>query len=130
MATWFRNRNDSSKNHRRVNPNCSSAHKRKPDESEEIPWISEDIISCPIAVCQLLDNDVSLHSSIICNEGWLVGCVLRPIDGEDILRGHPHLLCLGKDVKLGFYAVPTGNRTPGRRVAVHYTTAAPHQLLL
>ena len=25
--------------------------------------------------------------------------------------------------------VPTGNRIPGRRVAVHYTTAAPRQLL-
>ena len=29
---------------------------------------------------------------------------------------------------LGFYTVPIGNRTPGRRVAVHYTTAAPRQL--
>ena len=27
-----------------------------------------------------------------------------------------------------FYTVPTGNRTPGRRVAIHYTTAAQHQL--
>ena len=47
-------------------------------------------------------------------------------------RGHletaPHLLSLPKDVKLGFYTVPTGNRTPGRCVAVHYTTAAPRQL--
>ena len=36
-------------------------------------------------------------------------------------RGHlemaPHLPSLAKDVKLGFN---TGNRTPGRRVAVHY----------
>ena len=31
-------------------------------------------------------------------------------------------------VKLGFYTVPNGNRTPGRCVTVHYTTAAPRQL--
>ena len=46
-------------------------------------------------------------------------------------RGHlettPHLLSLAKDVKLGKYTVPTGNRTPGRRVAVHYATAAPRK---
>ena len=40
----------------------------------------------------------------------------------------PHLLSLAKDVKLGKYIVPTGNRTPGHRVAVHYATAAPHKL--
>ena len=28
------------------------------------------------------------------------------------------LLSLAKDVKLGFYTVPTGNRTPDRPVAV------------
>ena len=47
-------------------------------------------------------------------------------------QGHlemaPHLLSLVKDVKLGFYTVPTGNRTPGHGVAVHYTTAVPCQL--
>ena len=52
--------------------------------------------------------------------GWLVGCVLCPIDSEVIKRRHPHLLSLAKDVKLSFYTVPTGNRAPGRRVAVHY----------
>ena len=31
-------------------------------------------------------------------------------------------------MKLGFYTVPIGNGTPGRRVAVHYATAAPRQL--
>ena len=31
--------------------------------------------------------------------------------------------------KDGFYTVPTGNRTPCRCMAVHYTTAAPPQLL-
>ena len=44
-------------------------------------------------------------------------------------RGHletaPHLLSLAKDVKLGIYIASTGNRTPGRGVAVHYTIAAP-----
>ena len=53
----------------------------------------------------------------------LVGCVLRHID-EVIYRWHPHLLSLAKDVKLGFNTVPTGNRTPGHRVAVHYTTVS------
>ena len=40
-----------------------------------------------------------------------------------------HLLSLAKDVKLGKYTVPSGIRTPGRRVAVHYATAAPRKLL-
>ena len=31
-------------------------------------------------------------------------------------------------MKLGKYTVPTGNRTPGCRVAVHYTTPAPRKL--
>ena len=44
------------------------------------------------------------------------------------LERHPHLLSLAKDVKLGFCIDPTGNRTPGHRVTVHYTTAAPRQL--
>ena len=38
------------------------------------------------------------------------GCVLRPIGNEVIERRQPHLLSL----KLGFYTVPTGNRTPGQ----------------
>ena len=47
-------------------------------------------------------------------------------------RGHletapPFTLPL-KDVKLGKYTVPTENRTPGRRVAVHYAIAAPRKL--
>ena len=47
-------------------------------------------------------------------------------------RGHletaPFLLSLAKDVKLGKYTVPTGNRTPNRHVAVHYATATPRKL--
>ena len=35
---------------------------------------------------------------------------------------------IAKDEKLGKYTVPTGNRTLGRRVAVHYATAAPRKL--
>ena len=58
---------------------------------------------------------------------WLVGCVLRPIDSEVIKRRHPHLLSLAKDVMLDFYTVPIAIRTPGHRVAVHYTTAAPRK---
>ena len=57
-------------------------------------------------------------------------CVLRPFNSEVIRRRvrHPNLLSLAKDVKLGKYTVPTGNRTPGRRVAVHYATATPRKL--
>ena len=70
-----------------------------------------------------------LHMDMDCSDIYiLVGCVLRPIDSEVIKRRHPHLLSLAKDEKLGKYTVPTGNRTPGRRVAVHYYTAAPRQL--
>ena len=36
-------------------------------------------------------------------------------------------LILANDVKLGKYTIPTGNRSPGRRVAVHYATAAPRK---
>ena len=73
-------------------------------------------------------KNISSYKTIIRDRslvvGWLVGYVLRPIDSEVIQRWHPHLLSLAKDVKLGFYTVPTRNRTPGRRLAVHYTTAA------
>ena len=41
--------------------------------------------------------------------GWLVGCVLRPIDSEVIKRRCPHLLSLAKDEKLGKNTVQTGN---------------------
>ena len=51
-------------------------------------------------------------------------CVLRPFNSKVIKRRHPRLLSLAKDVKLGKYTVPTGNQTPGRRVAVHYATAS------
>ena len=61
--------------------------------------------------------------------GWLVGwlCFTSHRHG-DHLETAPHLLSLVKDVNLGFYTIPTGNRTPGRRWAVHYTTSAPRQL--
>ena len=44
-------------------------------------------------------------------------------------RDSPHLLLTFKDMKLGFYTVPTGNRNSGHCMAVHYTTAAPRQHL-
>ena len=53
--------------------------------------------------------------------GWLYFTSQRQV----IWRRHPHSLSLAKVMKLGFYTVPTGNRTPGHRVAVHYTTAVP-----
>ena len=47
--------------------------------------------------------------------GWL--CF-----SSHLQRGHletaPHLLSTAKNAKLGFCTVPTGNRTPARRVAV------------
>ena len=55
-------------------------------------------------------------------------CVLRHFNSKAIYIRHPHLLSPPKDVKLGKYTVLTGNRTPGRRVAVHYATAAPSKL--
>ena len=56
------------------------------------------------------------------DDGWLCFTSHRQ-------RGHletaPHLLSLAKDVKLGWYTVPTGDGTPGRRMGVHCTTAVP-----
>ena len=43
-------------------------------------------------------------------------------------RDGTHLLSLAKEVALGKYTVPTGNRTPGRRVAVYYATSVPRKL--
>ena len=63
------------------------------------------------------------------NPNWMAGKLCFTSHRQ---RGHletaPHLLSLPKDVKLGKYTVLTGNRTPGRRVAVHYTTASPRKL--
>ena len=67
---------------------------------------------------------ISWRLQFVCSFGWLVGCVLRPIHSKVIKRRQP----LAKEVKLGFYTIPTGNRTPCCRMAVHYTTAAPRQL--
>ena len=62
-------------------------------------------------------------------QGWLVGWFCFTSHRQ---LGHlemaPPLTVHCEDVKLGFYIVPTGNRTPGRRVVVHYTTAAQGQL--
>ena len=63
-----------------------------------------------------------------CKMDWLVVFTSHRQRGH--LETAPHLLSLAKDMKLGFYTVPAGDRTPGRRVAVHYTTTAPRQLPL
>ena len=41
---------------------------------------------------------------------------------QSLIRRHPHLLSLAKDVKLCFYTVPNRYRTLGHRLAVHYST--------
>ena len=53
---------------------------------------------------------------------WLVVFYL-PSTAKSFRDGAP-IYCLMQS----FYTVSIGNRTPGRRVAVHYTTAAPRQL--
>ena len=59
--------------------------------------------------------------------GWLCLTSYRK-RGHLILITAPSFTvpCEGREAR--FYTVPTGNRTPGRCVAVHYTTAAPRQL--
>ena len=47
-------------------------------------------------------------------------------------RGHletssPFTVPCEKNVKLGKYTVPTGNRSPGRHVEVHHATAVPRK---
>ena len=66
-----------------------------------------------------------------CNMGsdWLVVCVLRTIRSEVIKKRHPHLMSLAKDMELGLNTVPTGNRTPGCRVAVHYISPEGYMAL-
>ena len=59
--------------------------------------------------------------------GWLVVFYV-PLTVRSFRDGTPFTV-LAKDVKFCFNTFPTGNRTPGHRVAVHYTTAAPRQLL-
>ena len=55
---------------------------------------------------------------------WFVGWLCFTSHRQ---RGHLETVppftvpCEGREAR--FYTVPTGNRTPGRRVTVHYTTA-------
>ena len=63
----------------------------------------------------------------VCINGWLVVFNV-PSTARSQQRRHPHLLSFAKKVKPGFYTVPTGNQTPDRRVAVHYTTTSPSLL--
>ena len=53
-----------------------------------------------------------------------------PSTARSFRDGTPIYSPLRKDVKLDKYTVPTGNRTPGRRMAVHYVTAEPRKLHL
>ena len=63
-----------------------------------------------VCVCVILPCSICL--------GWLCFTSHRQ-------RRH---LDLANDVKLVSYTVPTGNRTPDRRMAVHDTAAVPRQL--
>ena len=82
--------------------------------------------------CVIPFKNISSYKTIIRDSslvvGWLVVFYVPSTARSFRERRHPHLLSLAKDVKLGFYTVPTRNRTPGRHLAVHYTTAAPRQL--
>ena len=55
---------------------------------------------------------------------WLVVFYV-PSTARSFRDGTPIYCPLRRTWSSVFYAVPTGNRTPGRRVAFHYTTAAP-----
>ena len=60
---------------------------------------------------------------------WLI-VLSFPSTARSFRDGAPIYCRFAKDMKLGFCTVTTGNRTPGRCVAVHYTTTEPHQLHL
>ena len=63
---------------------------------------------------------------ILTQVGWL--CLTSNRQRGNLETPSPfNVPCEGREG--GFYTVTTGNRTPGHCVAVHYTTAAPHQLL-
>ena len=51
-----------------------------------------------------------------------------PSTARSFRDGTPTYCPLWRTWSSGFYTVPTGNWTPGHRVAAHYTTAAPRQL--
>ena len=57
---------------------------------------------------------------------WLVVFNV-PSTARSFRDGTPIYCPLRKDVKLDKYTIPTGNRTPGRRMAVHYVTAEPRK---
>ena len=58
---------------------------------------------------------------------WLVGWLVV-FNVPSKARSFKDGMSLAKDVKLDKYTVPTGNQTPGRRMAVHYVTAEPRKL--
>ena len=59
--------------------------------------------------------------------GWLVGCVFYvPLTARSFRDGTPIYCPLQRRRSL---VNTTGNQTPGRRMPVHYSTAAPRKLL-
>ena len=74
-----------------------------------------------VAICAS-QNLVALQNL----DGWL--CFTSHRQRGHLETAPPFTVpCEGREAR--FLTVPTGNRTPGRRVTVHYTTAAPRQVL-
>ena len=82
-------------------------------------YISLQYILCILLVLRVVAIFLDGHILSMKVPNYMVGCVLRPIDSEVKSICSP---------LRNFYTVPNVKRTPGRRVAVHYTTAAspPH----
>ena len=76
------------------------------------------------AILTNTDTDVmSIHLK------WLIGSMCFTSHRQRVhLETAPPLTvpCEGSEAR--FYTIPSGNRTPGRRMAAHYTTTALRQL--
>ena len=60
---------------------------------------------------------------------WLVGWLcFTSYRQRGYLEKVPPFTVPCESMWICFYTVPTRNRNPGRRMAVHYTTAAPRKL--
>ena len=86
------------------------------------------VLSCTVVVTLIFSNLLLNNLLLSINNCLLVCLCFTSLQQRCHLETAPHLLCLAKDVKLAKYTVPTGNRTPGCRVAVHYATAVPRKL--
>ena len=85
-------------------------------------------------VCSIISEtilfEIHIHAlPCVIKIDCLVICFYVPSTARSFRDGTPNSLSLAKDVKLCIYTVPTRKQTPGGRVAVHYITAAPRQLL-